>query len=78
LDILDGLTPLTLKVSRQGFDKIPLATSTLQPSTTTKEDDLRIQQEQVLDTTQGITGELEVKPLKPDSNLVSTPLYYYA
>jgi hypothetical protein len=28
--------------------------------------------------TQIITGELEEQPLKPNSNIGSTPLYYYA
>jgi hypothetical protein len=72
------LTPLTLKVSRQGFDKIPLATSTLQPSTSVNGDDLHLWQEQVFDATQSIIGELEEQPLKPNSNLIVTPLYYHA
>jgi hypothetical protein len=51
-----------------------LATSTLQPPTIANEDDLHLQQKQVLDATQIITGELEEHPLRPNSNLVSTLL----
>jgi hypothetical protein len=72
--ILDSLTPLLLKMSRQGFDKILLATSTLQPSTSANEDDLHFWQKQVLDATQIVTGELGEQPLRPNSNLVSAPL----
>jgi hypothetical protein len=72
--ILDSLTPLTLKMSRWGFDKILLATSTLQPSTSANEDDLHLRQKKVFDATQSITGELEEQPLRPNSNLVSAPL----
>jgi hypothetical protein len=74
LGILDSLTPLTLKMSWRGFDKILSATSTLQPSTLANEDDLHLWQKQVFDATQIITGELEEQPLKPNSNLVSAPL----
>jgi hypothetical protein len=38
-------------MSRQGFDRILLATSTLQPSTLANEDDLNLWQKQVLDAT---------------------------
>jgi hypothetical protein len=72
--ILDILTPLTLKMSRWGFDRILSATSTPQLSTLANEDDLHLWQKQVFDATQIITGELEEKPLRPNSNLVSTPL----
>jgi hypothetical protein len=61
-------------MSRRGFDKILLATSTLQPSTSATEDDLQLWQRQVFDATQSITGELEEQPLKPNSNLLSSPL----
>jgi hypothetical protein len=54
-----------------------LATSTLQASTTACEEDLRLRQKQVFYATPSITEELEEQPLKPNSNLVSTPLYYY-
>jgi hypothetical protein len=56
------------------FVKVFSAISTLQPSTVAREDDLHIRQEQVLDITQNNTDELEVKPLRPNSNLVSAPL----
>jgi hypothetical protein len=56
------------------FRQDTLATSTLQPSTLANEDDLHLRQKQVLDATQIITGELEEQPLRPNSNLVSTPL----
>jgi hypothetical protein len=72
--ILDSLTPLTLKMSQRGFDRILSATSTLQPSTLANEDDLHFRQKQVFDATQIITGELEEQPLMPNSNLVSAPL----
>jgi hypothetical protein len=49
-------------VSRQGFDKILSATSTLQPSTLANEDDLDLRQKQVFDEIQSITGELEEQP----------------
>jgi hypothetical protein len=71
--ILDSLTPLTLKMSRRGFDRILSATSTPQPSNLANEDDLQLRQKQVLDATQIITGELEEQPLRPTSNLVSAP-----
>jgi hypothetical protein len=71
--ILDSLTPLTLKVSRRGFDKKLLATSTLPPSTSANEDNLHFWQKQVLDATQIITSELVEQPLRPNSNLVSAP-----
>jgi hypothetical protein len=61
-------------MSRRGFDKILLATSTLQPSTSANEDDLHLRQKKVFDATQSITGELEEQPLRPDSNSVSAPL----
>jgi hypothetical protein len=61
-------------MSRRGFNKILLATSTLQPSTLANEDDLHPQQKKVFDATQNITGELEEQPLRPNSNLVSAPL----
>jgi hypothetical protein len=61
-------------MSRRDFDRILLATSTLQPSTEANEDDLHLQQKQVFDATQIITGELEEQPLRPNSNLVSAPL----
>jgi hypothetical protein len=73
-DIQGSLTPLTLRVSRCGFDKRLLATSTLQPSTLATEDDLHLRQKKVFDATQSITGELEEQPLRPNSNLVSAPL----
>jgi hypothetical protein len=71
---LDSLTPLNLKVFQQGFDKIPSATSTIQPSTSANEDDPHLQQNKVYGATQSIIGELKEQPLKPNSNLVSTPL----
>jgi hypothetical protein len=46
-------------MSRQGFDRILSATSTLQPSTLANEDDRHLRQKQVFDATQVITGELE-------------------
>jgi dTDP-glucose pyrophosphorylase len=55
-----------------------LATSTLQPSTSANEDNLHLWQKQVFDATEIITGELEEQPLKPNSNLGYTPLYFYA
>jgi hypothetical protein len=61
-------------MSRQGFDKMLLATSTLQPSTSANEDDLHPWQNKVIDASQSITGELEEQPLRPNSNLVSAPL----
>jgi hypothetical protein len=69
-------------MSRRGFNKILLATSTLQPSTSANEDDLHLQneddlhlqQKKVFDATQSITGELKEQPLRPNSNLVSAPL----
>jgi hypothetical protein len=72
--ILGSLTPLTLKMSRRGFDMILSATSTLQPSTLATEDDLHLWQKKVFDATQSITGGLEEQPLWPNSNLVSAPL----
>jgi hypothetical protein len=51
--------------------------STLQSSTSANEDNLHLRQKQVLDATQIFTGELEEQPLRPNSNLVSAPLYYY-
>jgi hypothetical protein len=74
MDILDSLTPLTLKVSRRGFDKTVLSTSTHQPPTSANEADLRLPQKQVFNATQSIAGGLEGQPLKSNSNLVSTPL----
>jgi hypothetical protein len=59
---------------RRGFDKIILATSTLQPSTLANEDDLHLRQKQVFDATQSITGELEEQLLQPNSNLIIAPL----
>jgi hypothetical protein len=61
-------------MSRQGFDKTLLATSTLQPTILANEDDLHLWQRQVFEATQSITGELEEQSLRPNSNLVSTPL----
>jgi hypothetical protein len=61
-------------MSRRGLDKILSATSTLQPPTSANEDDLHLQQKQVFDATQSITGELEEQPLRPNSNLVLAPL----
>jgi hypothetical protein len=46
-------------MSQRGFDKILLATSTLQPSTSANEDDLHLWQKKVFDATQIITDELE-------------------
>jgi hypothetical protein len=74
LGVLDSLAALTLEVSRQGFDKILSAASNLQPSTLADEDDLHFWQKQVYYATQSITDELEEQPLKPNSNLFSTPL----
>jgi hypothetical protein len=50
------------------------ATSTLQPPTAANEDDPHLQQKQVFDATQSITGGLEEQPLRPNPNLVSPPL----
>jgi hypothetical protein len=61
-------------MSRRGFERILLATSTLQPSTLAIEDDLHLWQKQVLDATQITTSELEEQLLRPNSNLVSAPL----
>jgi hypothetical protein len=72
--ILDSLTPLTLKMSWQGFNTILSTLSTLQSSTSANEDNLYLRQKQVFDATKIITGELEEQPLRPNSNLVSTPL----
>jgi hypothetical protein len=72
--ILDSLTPLTLKMSGRGFDKVLSATSTLQLSTLANEDDLHLWHRQVYEATQSITGELEEQPLRSKSNLVSAPL----
>jgi hypothetical protein len=77
LDILDSLTPLTLKGSRRGFDKVLSAASTLLPPTSANEDNPHLRQKQVFDATQSITSELEEQPQRAKSNLVSTPLYYY-
>jgi hypothetical protein len=65
-------------MSRRGFDEILLATSTLQPSTSATEDDLHLRQKKVFDAAQGIIGEFEEQPLKSNSNLASTPLYFYS
>jgi hypothetical protein len=65
-------------MSRRDFDRILSATSTPQPSISATEDDLHLRQKKVFDATQSITGGLEEKLLKPDSNLDSTPLYYCA
>jgi hypothetical protein len=65
-------------MSWRGFDTILSAASTLRSSTSANEDNLHLQQKQVFDATQSITGELEEQPLGPNSNLVSTPIYYYA
>jgi hypothetical protein len=74
LGTLGSLTPLTLKMSRRGFDRILSATSNLQLSTLANEDDLHTWQRPVFEATQRITGELEEQRLMPNSNLVSTPL----
>jgi hypothetical protein len=74
LGILDSLTPLTLKMSWWGFDTILSAASTLQSSTLANEDNLHLRQKQVFDATQIITGELEEQLLRPNSNLVPSPL----
>jgi hypothetical protein len=50
------------------------ATSTLQPSTSATKDDLHLRQKEVCDATQIITGESEEQPLRPNSNLVESPL----
>jgi hypothetical protein len=52
-------------LSRQGFDKIPLATATLQPSTAASEDDLHLRREQAFDAAQSIIDELEKQSWKP-------------
>jgi hypothetical protein len=74
LGTLGSLTPLTLKMSRRGFNRILSATSNLQLSTSANEDDLHTWQRQVFEATQRITGELEEQRLMPNSKLVSTPL----
>jgi hypothetical protein len=61
-------------MSRRGFDKILLTTSTLQPSTLANEDDLHLWQKRVFDATQIIAGELGEQRLRPNSKLVSAPL----
>jgi hypothetical protein len=50
-----------------------LATSTLQPSTSATEDDLHLRQKEDFVATQSIIGGLEEQPLRPNSNLVSSP-----
>jgi hypothetical protein len=74
---LDSLTTLTLEESRRGFDKVLSAASTLQPSTLADEDNPHLWQKQVFDAAQGIIGEFEEQSLKSNSNLASTPLYFY-
>jgi hypothetical protein len=64
LDKLDSLTLLTLKVSRQGFDKILSVTSTLQPSTAASEDNLHLRQMQVFYATQSVNEKLEDQPFE--------------
>jgi hypothetical protein len=74
LGILGSLTPLTLKMSRRGLDKILSATSTLQPPTSANKDDLHLQQKASPWCNSEHHGELEEQPLRPNSNLVSAPL----
>jgi hypothetical protein len=78
-DIQGSLTPLTLRVSRRGFDKRLLATSTLQPSTSANKKTIYIFGKSKSSTQLKVsTRSWKSNVMRSNSNLVSAPFYYYA